>query len=156
MALSVSSLTSSLVGIATSFPGSYAEAGNRWAAAYGSYASAAQSLAGGHPTGIAAAQAILSSALAGAFATGNAAPAMAAAFKAFWSGPPMPFLGAFPGIVTANGGSFDLSAAFQANIDSKADVGTACARIAGVLDTSTRQVVVTDSTTPSPTVGPIS
>lgn len=157
MALSVQALTNALIGIATAFPGSYAEAGQRWAAAYGAtYAANAQSLAGGSPVGIPGAQAILASSLAGAFASGSAAAAMAAAFIAFWGGPPMAFLGAFPGIVTAVGGTFDLAAAFQANIDSKATVGDACARIAGILDASTRLVIVTDSTTPSPTIGPIS
>lgn len=141
--------------MATNFPATHSEAGKRWAQAYGDYAAAAMSLAGGSPIVQGAVDA-LGGVLGNLFAGGLAAPAMDAAFVAFWLAPPMAFAGPFPGVVTAVPSVPGLAGVFASNVEGKASADAAMGAIAAALHAFTLTVIVTDATVPTPTVGPIS
>lgn len=160
MALIQSGLSSALLGLTDPFPASYDEAGQRWANAYGSsYASAALSPTGGSPI-LGGAVGALASALSAAFATSDAVTAMTAALIAFWAGPPVTFLGTWPGVITTPPSGLDLASVFRANIDGKLSAKDSCDAIAAALHAFTLTAICTDTTivsgVPVPVVGPIS
>lgn len=154
MALDQGALKNGLLALTASFPTSYSDAGRRWAEAYGAYAAAAMSSINGVPN-VTGAIAVLASKLAGAFASGAAAPAMDAAFVAFWLAPPVAFAGAFPGVITAVGSVVGFAAIFAHNISGKASADAACGTLAAGIHAFTLTVICTTATTPTPTVGPI-
>jgi len=143
------------------FPADAPTAAKRQAAAYARYAANALSPAGGSPTTIAAAQAVLEAALNPICLQHDpsAVQAMAAAYTAFWFTPPVVFSGATPGVVTAVAGGPALAAGLlaigAANALSGASEDQATKAIADVFDLFTRTVVVTH-TGPPLVVGPIS
>lgn len=135
-----------------------------YAEAYADYAADAESLTGNTPTGpgLAAAKLVLSAALVPAFSLippDQAADIIAKAFTAFWLAPPMVFAGTFPGVVTAVPGTAvlapALTAAWKLNLLTLSKKPEATPRIAQVFHAFTSTVIVTDATTPVPTVGPI-
>lgn len=131
-------------------PQTAAEAAQRWAAAYGSYASAAADCAGASPLGIPASQASLQAALAAAFANNRAtaadtAQALGAAYSAFWG--PIIFVGVpimgtviLPGIPAALQAA--LLSAWPALAASRASADDAAQQLAQALHTFTQSVIV--------------
>lgn len=158
MSLSASKLATGLLALTSTFPASYVEAGQRWAAAYAAYATGATTAYGvvaPPPT------AALASALASTFASGGAtAPAIAAALTAYWLSPPAAFAGSRAGIVTSVTGTAALAAAlaavFALNVSSRASASDACNAIAAKIDVFTKTVIVTSPAPAPPIVGPIS
>jgi hypothetical protein len=147
-------------------PGKAPDMARKWSRAYANYAINGQTVLGGNPVSLDAAQATLQGALTGTFSNPyqlapQTASSMAAAFTAFWLLPPVATLdGAFPGVVTAVAGTALLQAALLSawfsNFASQARAEQAARGIAAALDAFSRTVVVTIATIPTPTVGPLS
>lgn len=142
------------------FPADAADAGQRWADAYATYAADARSPIVGHPTGLAAHEPALASALTVALQARDAsafASAMDSGLTAFWLAPPVTFSGSPPGTVTAVGGTGTLApvllAVFAANIAGEVSNPASADAIAEAIDEFTRTVIVTH---PSVAVGHIS
>jgi len=180
MALNPAKLKQGLVdvnGSGKNFPKTPLEAAKRWARAYASYAADAMSLGGAAPVPLTPNEASLAAALTVVFSNPNSLPPQtaqvyAAAFTAFWFSPPVAFpltpVGTplpppvLPGIVTVVGGSAALPglllAAWASNFAARAPDSVAMTKLASVLDTFTRTVIVTHliSVPGPPIVGPIS
>jgi hypothetical protein len=163
MPLVSSTLAQGLLDLTRNFPQTPQEAGRRWASVYAQYASTAKTAVGGSIISLAAQERVLGPLLGAVFATSQLAPQtasnLASAFTSFWLLPPVPFVGSFPGIVTAVAGTAALQAGllsvWAANFASRAPNEQAMQKIAGVIDVFTRTVIVTTATVPSPTVGPL-
>jgi hypothetical protein len=161
MPLMKSSLADALANLFESEPSSPADAGQRWAQAYLSYASAALSPTGGVPVNAAAGLSVLGGAFTSALGTHDAAGsagAMSTGVTAFWQ--MMIWTGAAAAGVTAAPGNFALTPALtaifgdtgQAGVRDKAD------RIADAFDAGAKMVIVVDTpfVQPAPpVVGPI-
>lgn len=134
--------------IARMRPGDPLQSGKQLAAAYRKYAGAATSCAPGLPLASALDLAALKLGvqLAGIYQTSLLVPVtasqMALAFTAFWLAPPVPFVGASPGIVTVAVPT-TLQAALVANfMAGPADKLVSARRLAAVLHLWTKTVVV--------------
>lgn len=152
MSLVAANLTSALAAFAVegAFPETYAEAGQKWADAYTSYASTALTIAGGSSPLIPPSATVqLAAELAGIFESksdGGVGQRIATALSNFWIAPPVPFGGPYTGAVASTAGITTLPAALKAamdaNIQEKADAQTSCQRIADAIHTFTLTVMV--------------
>jgi hypothetical protein len=161
MPLMTSSLAHALASLFESEPTSAVEAGQRWAQAYVSYASAAQSPTGGVPANATAGLSVLGSAFTSALGTqdaAGAAGAMSAGVMAFWQ--MMVWTGAAAVGVTAAPGNFALTSALTSIFG---DTGEVAARdkvdqLADAFDAGAKMVIVVDTPLVQPAppvVGPI-
>lgn len=140
------------------------EAGYAWARAYRQYCDDAASPMGGSPLTLDAAEQLLGSSLAGAFANPAGDPSTASnfmglSFTSFWLLPPVVFSGTPPGAVTVVPGSLVLPTAlfstFAVNLATRATNEQSAQRLAQALDSFTRTVTVLHPVVPTPVVGPI-
>lgn len=152
MALNSGQLASDIQAVFESYPATAAIAGDGVAEAYRSYASGARSCGSPgtpNPGSLAAAKALLATALTSAFSAGNSitcAATIASALTAFWMSPPIPFVGVTPGVVILAPGGPALQAAlpgmWASNVSSGASASDAASAHANLFDIFTKSVVV--------------